>query len=103
MLPTTLTVTSGCALSYSAASALKLVNSLPALQPTQIVSLTGDELWAVPARAAASARAPTSTIAAAMRLIAASRRVETWLTFRTRCGDSKPDPPRKSSTVDHES
>ena len=42
-------VTSGCALSYSAATFLKTLSSSPALQPTQTVSFVGDACRASPA------------------------------------------------------
>ena len=71
--PTTLIVTSAWFLSYSAATALKVVSSLPALQPTQIVSLVGDERCAPLASALATSTSATtsSATAAALRLIAA--------------------------------
>ena len=44
MPPTTLTFTSGCFASYSATTFLNSVSSWPALQPTQIVTVSA--LWA---------------------------------------------------------
>src|SRR5690242_5006547 len=48
MLPTTLTCTFGCALSYSAITLLKTLSSR-ALQPTQTVSFVGELVRAVAA------------------------------------------------------
>src|SRR5258708_40329412 len=63
MPPTTSSVTSGCALSYSAATFLKVMSSLPALQPTQTVSFVGDA-WRVPPATVAATR-PTRVRSAA--------------------------------------
>src|SRR5947209_17236961 len=70
MPPTTSSVTSGCALSYSAATFLKVTSSFPALQPTQTLSFVGDARCPPPAiPAAASAATAASAAATATRFI----------------------------------
>src|SRR3954452_8308946 len=87
MPPTTLTETSCWLLLYSSISFSKLVNSWPALQPTQIVSFVGEERCALPAVAAAATTivASTSAAAAMLRLlIRTSCGCAIWLMFRKR-------------------
>src|SRR5690242_4424869 len=63
MPPTTSSVTSECALSYSAATCLNVTSSLPALQPTQTVSFVGPACRAP--TAAVAIASPTATASAA--------------------------------------
>src|SRR5689334_19850965 len=75
MPPTTSSVTSECALSYSAATCLNVMSSLPALQPTHTVSFVGPA-WRAPiaAVAIASPRATASAAAMTTRFIPTSLR-----------------------------
>ena len=76
MPPTTLMLTFGCAFWYSAISFLNEISSVPALQPTQIVSgVTAvrlpDCVGLAEANEALTASAANSPIAAATRFITA--------------------------------
>ena len=79
MPPTTLSSTSECALSYSATSFLNETSSVPALHPTQIVSLVADfedfaagldaEPFAIPTTLAATASTVSRATTVATRFI----------------------------------
>ena len=92
--PTTLTFTSGCFASYSATTFLNSVSSWPALQPTQIVTVSA--LWAafafglLEAAPTEAATAPAATSASTTSPVA-TRFIRTlpsgtWLGTFTRSG-----------------